>query len=259
MTSDDTWYYFPYTVIGMDSLNAAIARADTHRVVWLSYKDITNSASTENQFISSYSSSSAGNEPYLSLLYTLKAPTAFRDSAKSATTIKCDWTDNITGETGFRIKNIDTGLYIDSTAADATTKTISGLKPNVKYRLQVVVKGGTADGQVSNTDSARTWIGTIPKPTTTMVPVVVAPGDTTWSLRKIVLPDTSGTGITAITPIAIQDSITGKYVYALTGSDTMGTAPWWGTYSSFGGANGDTILFGAGNTSAFRILAKNTQ
>ncbi|MCR4330638.1 MAG: hypothetical protein NUV49_02030, partial [Patescibacteria group bacterium] len=155
------WYKIPYTAIGIDSLNAAVARLDTHRVAWLSYQDIIAAAPGGPEGISIGSSSDAGHEPYLSFTYTVAVPTGLSSTATAATTADLIWNNNIVGETQFYINkwNYDTSAYAryDSTAANDTTYTATGLLPNTKHRFQIEIDGGTADGAVSVPDSLRTW------------------------------------------------------------------------------------------------------
>jgi hypothetical protein len=61
----------------------------------------------------------------------------------------------------------------------------------------------------------------------------------------------------AYTEFAVQDSISGKYVYAITGPDSFGTLPFWGTYALFGGSAGDTVAVATGKKYNLRSKARS--
>jgi len=230
------------------------ASSDTFGVALLSSDDIINTAPTDSAYIVLRSSIYGGGStyaPYLSFSMTLKTPGPLVVHAASTTSVKLSWTDNIAGETGFRIYDLDAAAYVDSTAADDSTKTITGLTANTKYRYKVEVKGGTADGQQSAADSTYTRA----------VAPMVAPSITfvADSLLKVVT-DTTGTGNPSYTEYAIQDSVTGKYFdgrFNRFFSTTAAESILWRTYAAWGGTAGDTVAVGVGKKYVIRAKARS--
>jgi hypothetical protein len=237
----------------LDSLNAAIARADTFRMCLMSLKDIDDHAPTGAgawyvQFKGS--AAAAPQRPYLSVTYTPKVPAGFVMHAASSTSIHCSWTDNISGETGYRIKNAVTGAYIDSVTGSAdSTKTITGLDPNKLYDLLVQVIGGTADGAVSAADSCYTRANT-PGAITLTFP--------TKTLGKFILNTNSNP---SYTEISIEDSLTGLFVHKVSGAnpDTFGAGEDWHTFANWQGAAGDCVSVGVGKKINLKSKARSGQ
>jgi hypothetical protein len=244
------WASIPYVTIGLDSLKAQVARADSHRIALLSLNDTENDSATGQERLNIYSTAESGKEPYLAITYTILTPGPLAVHAVSTTSVRLSWTDNIAGETGFRIYDLDAAAYVDSTAANDTTKVITGLTANTKKRYRIEVKGGTADGQQSASDSTYTLAN---KPA---APTVTNPVDS-LALVKI---DTSGTGNPTYTEYAIQDSITGKYIdgrFNRFFSTTAAESILWRTYAAWGGASGDTVKVGVGKKYNIRAKARS--
>lgn len=255
--SSGNYYYQPYTALGIDSLNACIDRADTHRVVFISERDIeddaplsTSGTTSRYSYLDISTSADTGKEPYLSITFTTITPTNFTVTSVSPTAVHCEWTDTITGETYYRVKNAVTGAYIDSTAgANQDSLTINGLSVNTKYPFLVEVVGGTANGAVSNADSCYTDANTPGVATRT------APSDSTV---KLVLNVNSNPDSTEFA-IAGIDTTSGDTLWvdfrtdpailrsALAGySAKPESLNYWRTYAAMGGASGVNISVGVG-------------
>lgn len=261
------FYYQPYTALGIDSLNACVARSDTHRVVFMSEEDIqentplsTDGTTTRRSYLSISTSEDSGEESYLSFTYTVADPTGFICTALDSTRVIVQWDNNIEGETKWYIRNYDTSAIIDS-STNATTDTLTGMLENTKYRLQLEIVGGTADGNVSNVDSCRTWAGV---PWLVDVESIQIGG--LYGYIKFTI-DTTGTANPGTTLIAVQNAADAEssFVMPVTGAlDSMrdGTldSSWvWQTYDQWGGSAGDTIIFPTGGYARFQLFTKNTQ
>lgn len=245
---------WPFTSYGLTILESV--RGDTLRFTVTTDRDAVGLEPTENEYITV----NAYPELVLSYAYYDSVPHTVTATAIASDSILVTWTDNSYSETGFALVDAYTGLRIggdDSTSTNATSKRMGGLLPNKVYNIKVKVLGGKiADDVSTSQDSARTWAAVPDPPTVTVL--------ATLTHRKIVI-DTTGLSNPGTTLYALQDSITGKYVRPYAGAlDSMvsGTydSSWvWQTFSQWGGANGDTIYFPAGNRSAFRIYSKNSQ
>ena len=87
------------------------------------------------------------------------APTALTATAASRTKINLAWTDNATGETGFRIERSTNGTtftQITSVGANVTTYTNTGLTRNTTYYYRVRAYNAVGNSSYSNTASATT-------------------------------------------------------------------------------------------------------
>jgi hypothetical protein len=237
----------PFTLSGLTSVYTV--RGDTLRLTVSSTLDSALTRSTGYITV---------NTPKLGLwyVYTDKVPSNLIVTAIDKDSLLVTWTDNSYSETGFALVDAYTGARIggnDSTAADATVKRMGGLLHNHTYALKLQVLGGKITGDVSTSaDSARTWAAVPPAPT---VAVVNIGGSLAY--RTVVI-DTGGLSNPASTQYALRDSTTGKYVYAIAGVCTLGTAAAWYTFDGWGGASGDTVAYPAGNRSVFQLYSKNT-
>jgi hypothetical protein len=232
-----------FTKAGLDT--ALVAQGDTMQVSLVSSKRISATAPTDSEFVEY-----APLTSYLKHTYAPPdtIPAGFTLSAISADSVLASWTDRSYSERGFVVWDVDTGAKVagtDTTANDVTSLRIGGLSPNAKYRYQVKAVGGGVASTLTAYDSTYTKANTPGKPTTTY------PAAT---LMKFVLNMNSNP---AWTEVAVQDSITGKYVYAITGPDSFGTLPFWGTYAIFGGSAGDTVAVGVGKKYNLRAKAKS--
>ena len=87
------------------------------------------------------------------------APTALTATAASRTKINLAWTDNATGETGFRIERSTNGTtftQITSVGANVTTYTNTGLTRNTTYYYRVRAYNAVGNSAYSNTVSRTT-------------------------------------------------------------------------------------------------------
>lgn len=224
-----------FSSAGIDSLNAAFRRGGSFRLAFLTHEDVLNYGiswqATHYEYITlSY--------PFIEITYTVASPENFSTEALSETSIRCTWTDNIYGESGFRIIDAYTGAYYDSVGPGIETIDLTGLIPNTIYALKAQVIGGTADGQVSPADSSCTDASA----------PAAAPdtSDVTYTTMTV-YPDTSGTGNPEDTDYAIVFITTDYdtlYVDASADPDTLREAlgvedEWgWRTYDEWGGAGG---------------------
>jgi len=176
-------------------------------------------------------------------------PSSVVATDSTSTSILVTWLDRSDTETGFALVNAYTGARIggnDSTAAGIEFKYMTGLTPNTKYNIAIKVLGGKIAGDVSAASDSCYTDAAAPG-----LPTVTFPAD---SLMKFVV---NVNGNPSYTEFAIQDSITGKYVYAITGPDTFGTAAWWGTFTEYGGSAGDTVAVGVGKKYTLRAKSKS--
>lgn len=228
--------------------------ADTLRFMLLSSKDVSATAPTNAEFVTFSPADS-----YLRLTYAPpdSAANTVTITAISTDSLLVSWNDRSYSERGFIVVDAVAGTIIagtDTTNQDIESLRIGGLLPNTSYTWKVKAVGGGADGLLSAADSCYTKAATLGKPTVTML---------TDSLRKIVI-DTTGI-YTSFTRIAIQDSVTGKFVDWISGAtDTLhATADSsnadYRTFANWGGANGDTVRYSVGSTSVFRIWTISAQ
>jgi hypothetical protein len=247
----------PMTPASRDSI--ATVSQDTMRFVLTTSNDST---ATDTGANNSYIQLSAA--PQLKIVYTLldAVPTniVVTSVAGDPTSIDVTWTDNSLTETGYALVDSITGLRLggnDSTAADTSVKRMGGLTPNSYHAIKVMVLGGKIANSISTSwDECYTRAATLGKPTVAMV----SGHD---SLRKITI-DTTGI-FNPLTRIALEDSVLHKFVDWISGAhDTLkagtdSSNAEYRTYANWGGANGDTVKYTVGKTSAFRIWTKNSQ
>jgi len=242
-----TWNKFIFNAAGLDSLENA---PDTLAIALISYEDYANStpAGVANtaELIGFEPSSTSGKEPYISFTYTTGTPTNFVLTTLATTSLIATWDDNADDEMGYRIIDYLTGAYLDSADADSTYKVLTGLDVNTSYVLRVQVIGGIFDEYASNPDSNWTLANTPGSMTLTKIDN---------SNVKFVL---NVNGNPSYTKFCVNDSISGKYVYSVTGICSLGVNPVWYTYSQLGSSNGDTLGISAGQIVALRAKAKNT-
>lgn len=88
------------------------------------------------------------------------APTSLAATAASQTQINLTWTDNASGETGFKIERSPDGstgwTQIGTASANATSYNDTGLTANTTYYYTVRAYGTLGDGPYSNTANATT-------------------------------------------------------------------------------------------------------
>lgn len=87
------------------------------------------------------------------------APTSLTATAASQTQINLAWTDNSSGETGFKIERSTNGVtwtQIGTASANATSYNDTGLSANTTYYYQVRAYSGLGDGPYSNTANTTT-------------------------------------------------------------------------------------------------------
>jgi hypothetical protein len=247
----------PMNAASKDSIKAA--SQDTSRFILTTSRDY---GADDTGSVNSYIRLSAA--PQLKIIYTLldAPPTSVvvTSIAGATDSILVTWTDNSLTETGFALVNAYTGARLggnDSTAADAQVKRMGGRTPNTKYNIAIKVLGGKIADSVSTAqDSTYTRAAVLPKPTVSMV----AGHD---SLRKIVI-DTTGI-FNPQTRIALEDSVLHRFVKWISGAhDTLAAGTDssnadYRTFANWGGANGDTVKYTVGKTSAFRVWTKNSQ
>lgn len=90
---------------------------------------------------------------------SLAAPTDLRATEITKNSVKIQWNDNSTGESGFKIERSTDGRtwkQIDTVASNATTYTSSGLKRKTTYYFRVSAYNVTANSDYSNVLSVKT-------------------------------------------------------------------------------------------------------
>jgi hypothetical protein len=202
-----------------------------------------------------------GASPYLSVAYNAGYPTnvgLINSTVNPQTTLFMGWTDDVPDETGFRIKNIDTGAYVDTVGANEGSVSITELSVNTKYRFAVEVIGGLSAGGLSAPDSCYTAAAVLGKPT-----VVMAGTTPTLTPYRLIVIDTTGSSNPSYTRYALEDSILHRFVKrtALV-YDTLSTTADSSNADYFTRSVwGDTVYvkYSVGHNSVFRVWGKNGQ
>ncbi len=256
-TTGATLNKMAFSQAGRDTtLKHGTSGTDTLRFILLSSKDISDTAPTNAEYV--VINPNAGSS-YIKLTYAPpdSAPNNFTLTAISTDSLLVSWNDRSYSERGFIIVDAVAGTIVagtDTTNQDIESLRVGGLLPNTSYSWKVKAVGGDANGLISAADSCYTKAATLLKPTVSMV---------TDSTRKIVI-DTSGI-FTSFTRIALQESISGKFVDWISGAlDTLqagvdSSTAEYRTYANWNGALGDTVKFPVGGTSAFRSFTRSAQ
>jgi lysophospholipase L1-like esterase len=106
--------------------------------------------------------SAAGNSAFSneSVVQTLPAaPSGLAAQAQTATSVELTWTDNSTGETGFKIeRKTGTGVFEEVAVVTANTSTYSntGLQPSTSYTYRVFAYSATGNSAFSNESEVQT-------------------------------------------------------------------------------------------------------
>lgn len=232
-----------FSTLGRATIQAA--QGDTVRLVLYSVYDKIATPPTVKEFITV-------SNPVLRMKYLSyeNVPSGVNVTAVSTDSIYVTWlNDDCPSATRFRLVDAYTGIALgadDSTDAAELYKFYGGFSANTKHNIAIQVVGGKLDGEVSaSQDSVYTKANTPDIPTQTFP---------TGTLMKFILAPNSNP---SYTEFAVQDSISGKYVYAITGPDTLGTAAWWGTYAQFGAAAGDCVTVAIGKKYVLRSKARS--
>jgi fibronectin type 3 domain-containing protein len=110
------------------------------------YRVLASNAAGDSGYSSSASATTDSDIP--------NAPTDLVATVQTATSVTLDWTDNSSNETGFRVQRSNNGVgwsTVATTAANATTYTVTGLTTGQLYYLRVRANG--AAGNSSNTSA----------------------------------------------------------------------------------------------------------
>jgi hypothetical protein len=250
------WDTINFSSTGLAKLLSASIDS-TARFAIVSSRDSSASAPTGSEFVT-FTSTNPRLEVVAGWIDSVPSSIVATSIAGATDSILVTWVDNSSTETGYALVDSATGLRMggnDSTAAGVTVKRYGGLTPNSYHAIKVMVLGGQIDQEIStSSDACYTRAATLPKPTVIMV---------TDSTRKITI-DTTGI-FTSFTRIALQDSITGRFVDWISGAlDTLAagtdssTADY-RTYANWNGALGDTVKYEVGKTSAFRTWTRSAQ
>lgn len=106
----------------------------------------------------------AGEIPSSCYDKTLVAPSAFKATVVSSSSIRLDWSDNSNNETGFIVERSPNGVAwttIGTTAANVTTYLDSGLSSLTSYYYRLTVFNDAASERASNIEQATT-AGNVP-------------------------------------------------------------------------------------------------
>ncbi|MCK9599310.1 MAG: fibronectin type III domain-containing protein, partial [Sphaerochaeta sp.] len=227
---------------------------DTETLTYPAYtRDITvASESTAYQFrVRGYNSESTYNSDYATAASSLSgvmAPTDLAGISGGATTVALTWTDNSSVEDGYEVYyklSTDTDYTLfETTAADATTSTVTGLTGDLTYNFKIRAKDGTA---YSAYTSVIDIVVITPPAGTPGTPTAVITGQTT---ATVTWTDTA-TGLTRMYLYQSTDDVTYTEVgyvanaietYAVTGltsyttyyfkTRAWNTAGWSTAYSS---------------------------
>lgn len=92
------------------------------------------------------------------------APSGLAATAASSSSIHLTWTDNSTNETSFRVEMKTTGSFrqVQTTAANATSATLTGLAPQTAYTFRVRARGVGGFSPWSNLAGATTLAPPLP-------------------------------------------------------------------------------------------------
>ena len=141
-------------------------------------------------------------------------------------------------------------FFVPVAAAGATSLRVGGLSPNTEYYWKLRVIGGSLHNSYSAADSCYTRAAIPGKPTVTF------PAD---SLLKFILNVNSNP---SYTEMAVQDSVTGKYIdgrFNRFFTTTAAESILWRTYAAWGNSLGDTVAVGVGKKIVVRVKAKSGQ
>jgi hypothetical protein len=247
-TSYATSMAVPMNAASKDSL--VVASQDTARYVLYTSNDFS---ATDTGVNDSYIRLSAA--PELKIQYELMdyVPSSVVVSSIAGATdsVLVTWVDNSATETGFALANAYTGLRLggnDSTAANIETKRMGGLSINTLYALKIMVLGGKIANELSTSADSTYTLAAVPG-----APTITFP---TTAIMKIVLNMNSNP---SGTKVAIQDSISTKYIHLLAGGvlDTLRTAADWNTYAAWGGAAGCSLSVTPGKEYRIRVKARS--
>jgi hypothetical protein len=118
---------------------------------------VYGSALSATQVSAHYAAGGTGSNP-------VAAPSALTATAKSASQINLQWSDNSTNETGFMVERSSSSTFSSSAtfnvAANATTFSDSGLAGGTTYWYRVKAVNGAESSSYSNTASAMTQTAT---------------------------------------------------------------------------------------------------
>ncbi len=198
-------------------------------------------------YIYAVNSEDAENSNYISDLGSTEdvptAPTIGTPTALSTTSIRWNFTDNASNETGFKLHDGSNNLMASGASVDLTYLDESSLSANTQYTRHVHSYNGAGDSSASSSAAMYTLANTPGAPT------VSSP--TTSSLTVAIDVNSNP----AATTYAIFNNTTGTYVQA---DATLGASAVYQTYTTWGGASGIANAGLSPNTSyTYKVIAKN--
>lgn len=245
--ADDATYTFPaISITGTPGPNIVITKgAGAHgHAHWnvagtpsVAYVSVDHNDASGGSEIDATSNSTDNNDNTNWNFGTPNAPTGVTLTGPTASQLTANWTDNSSGETGFKVyvstvPNADCSLatYPGSpdytTAANAVTQNLIGLSPNTEYCVKVGAYNATGE---SSATGGPEW---------TLANTPLAPSVSTImeaDRLKIVINANSNP---AGTQFAIQETEATEPDQYLQADGTLGASAVWQTYAQWGGASG---------------------
>jgi len=216
-----------------------------HNLAATSFDDTITGSHT--YYIYSVNTEDAENSSYISDSgYTLTVPTAptiGAPTALSTTSIRWNFSDNASNETGFKLHDASHNILVTDANPNLTYIDETGLSPNTQYTRHVHAYNGAGDSAVSG-DGTKYTLANVPA-----VPTVNTPATT--SLKVIINQNSNPAG----TGYAIWEVVTSQYVQA---SGILGAGVVWQDYATWGGATGVTVTgLTANKQYSFQVKARN--
>ncbi|MEK9195927.1 MAG: hypothetical protein AAB914_01020, partial [Patescibacteria group bacterium] len=208
---------------------------------------VTSTLNRYLQYQSISSTTDTAVTPSLSAVtvnYTpMSPPTHSTPTALSTTSLRWNFTDNTSVETGFKIYNGSNSLVITCATADISSCDETGLSVNTQYTRKVAAYTGIGNSSYSSTQAVYTLANAPSTPTVTTV---------SGTTQNVVIVTNSNP---TATEFSIQETGSSNYVNKSTGA--LGSISW-GTYAEFGSGSGITVTgLSAGTNYTFQVKARN--
>jgi fibronectin type 3 domain-containing protein len=178
-----------------------LARGVAAEVDGLAY--VTGSTfSTNFPALSQYQTDQTGQDAFLTVISVVppRGPSGLTLTVLTATSVRLNWTDNSSNETGFRVMRWDSASdaysVAASPAADSITYTDTGLQPGLRYIYQI--RAYNTDGNSFGSNKVQT----------TRPPV--APSSLTVSLATRYRAQLNWTGVTGAAYYRVERSLNGS-------------------------------------------------